>query len=95
MEWIEIEEQGVIQVDRIVAIALYESAPIRRMIGGLDAERVIVLTSGKRRSAVLILDSGHVAITALTPHEIWQRLSRISGSKGWFDETIRRPSGGK
>lgn len=79
MKWIEIDEHGVVAVERIVAIAPYESAPIRRMLQRLPTEQVIILTSGKRRSAVIIFDSGHVAISAEMPHQILDRL-QASGS---------------
>ena len=71
--WIAIGENGFIQQSRIVGIGSAHSAPIRRLLQTMHTEFVVVLTGGQRRETAVLLDSGHVVITALTLAE-WQTL---------------------
>ena len=66
MSWLSIEKEGIIATHRIVAVGLIESAPIRRLIQTTEETHIVILTGGRKRRSVLILDSGHVVITALT-----------------------------
>ncbi len=68
--WIAIGDVGVVAADRIVAVGPIESAPIKRLVAALPLARIVVLTGGRRRQSVLVLDSGHVVVTALSVAEI-------------------------
>ncbi len=70
MNWMPIEADGLVDANRVVAVAHIESAPIRRMIRDLPLSQVVVLTGGQKRQTVLVLDSGHVVITPLTMEEV-------------------------
>ena len=70
MDWLYIEDQGIVPLHRIIAISPYESAPIRRLLSQMDETLVVVLTNGRRRQTTLFLDSGHAIITAL-PLQTW------------------------
>lgn len=71
--WIAVGSHGFIQKSRIVGVSLVESAPIRRLIQATPPASIVVLTGGKRRQTAVLLDSGHVIITALSLTE-WQAL---------------------
>lgn len=62
--WLIIEDLGSVPVQRIVAVAEVESAPIRRLLELIPPSQIIVLTGGRRRQSALILDSGHIVLTA-------------------------------
>jgi regulator of extracellular matrix RemA (YlzA/DUF370 family) len=63
-------------VNRVVAIAAPNSAPTKRLIQkGKEEGRTIDLTSGRRTKAVLVMDSGHVILAAITPETIAGRVS--------------------
>ncbi len=64
--WISIHHVGVVATDHIVAVGLVEAAPIRRMIQAIPPSYIMVLTGGRKRQTALVLDSGHVVITALS-----------------------------
>ncbi|MBX3057910.1 MAG: DUF370 domain-containing protein [Anaerolineae bacterium] len=70
MNWMTIENEGLVAAGRIVAIGLSEAAPMRRLVQQTPASHVIVLTGGQKRQTVLVLDSGHVVITSLTAVEL-------------------------
>jgi regulator of extracellular matrix RemA (YlzA/DUF370 family) len=74
--WVQIDHVGMILADRVVAVGLVESAPIKRLLAALPLEKIVVLTGGRRRRSVLVLDSGHVVVTAMSVMEVeaalWQ-----------------------
>jgi len=67
---------NMVSAQRMIAIVSPESAPIKRMIqearerGGL-----IDATYGRRTRAVLIMDSGHIILSAFLPASVAGRLS--------------------
>lgn len=79
-ELIHVGFGNVLAVNRVVAIAAPNSAPTKRLIQrGKDENRAIDLTSGRRTKAVLVMDSGHIVLAAITPETI---AGRVSASRG-------------
>ncbi len=68
--WLKILNEGVIATSRVVAVGLVEAAPIRRLIQATPPSHVVVLTGGHKRQTAVVLNSGHVAITALSLSEL-------------------------
>ena len=67
-----------LSVDRVIAIAAPNSAPTKRLIQkGKEEGKTVDLTSGRRTKAVLIMDSGHIVLAAITPETIAGRVSSI------------------
>ena len=65
----------MVAVERIIAIASPESAPIKRLIqDSKDAGRVIDVTCGRKTRAVVITDSDHVILSMLQAETIANRL---------------------
>ncbi len=57
-----------VALNRVVAVAAPNSAPIKRMVQrGKDGHRYVDLTSGRRTKAVVVLDNDWVALIAITP----------------------------
>ncbi len=71
--WLAVGEIGFIQQARIVSIAPANTAPLRRLLKATPPDRVVVLTGGQRRQTAVLLDSGHLILTALSLVE-WQML---------------------
>jgi extracellular matrix regulatory protein A len=68
---------NIASTQRIVAIVSPDSAPIKRNISeARDRGQLIDGTYGRRTRAVLIMDSGHVLLSAIQPETI---ASRIQG----------------
>jgi regulator of extracellular matrix RemA (YlzA/DUF370 family) len=66
---------NVIAADRIVAIVGPASAPVKRMVNEASARNMVIdMTSGRKTKAVLVLDSGHIALAALQPATIAGRM---------------------
>ena len=66
---------NLVAVDRVIALASPESAPIKRLVAEAKEEgRVIDVTCGRRTRAVVITDSEHVILSAILTETIANRL---------------------
>ena len=80
-ELVHIGFGNIVAMNRVVAIASPNSAPIKRAIqDGKNKGLLIDMTSGRRTKAVIVIDSGHVILAALAPETIAGRLQAIRGS---------------
>ena len=62
--------------DRILSIISPESAPIKRMVqDAKDEKNAIDATYGRRTRSVIIMDSGHIILSAVQPETIANRLN--------------------
>jgi hypothetical protein len=76
LELVPIGFGNILALDRVVAITGPDSAPIKRLVReGRKKGVCIDMTSGRRTRAVLVLDSGHIVLAALSPESIANRLS--------------------
>jgi hypothetical protein len=79
MELVHIGFNNVIITNRVVAIASPQSAPTKRTIQEARNKGVLIdLTNGRRTKAVIITDSGHIILAALTSETI---VGRLQGSR--------------
>lgn len=75
MQLINIGFGNVVSANRIIAIISPESAPIKRIVQeAKDNKMAVDATCGRRTRAVLIMDSGHVILSALQPETVAGRL---------------------
>ena len=75
MKFINIGYGNMVAVDRIVALASPDSAPIKRLIqDAKDDGRAIDVTCGRRTRSVIITDSEHVILSATQTETIANRL---------------------
>ena len=66
---------NIVSAARIVAVIAPDSAPVKRMIQeARDGGRVIDATAGRRTRAVLMMDTGHVVLSAVHPETIAGRM---------------------
>lgn len=67
---------NVVNADKIVGIISPEAAPIKRMVqNAKDAGNAIDATCGRKTRAVLVMDSGHLMLSALLPETIAARVN--------------------
>lgn len=75
MKFINIGFGNLVAVDRVIALASPESAPIKRLVAEAKEDgRVIDVTCGRRTRAVVITDSEHVILSAIQTETIANRL---------------------
>lgn len=67
---------NIVAANRIIAIVSPESAPVKRVIQEAREKGVLVdATYGRRTRAVIVVDSGHVILSAVQPETVANRLS--------------------
>ena len=77
MQLINIGFGNIVSADRIIAIVSTESAPIKRLIQeAKDNNIAIDATYGRRTRAALIMDSGHVILSAIQPETVGGRIDK-------------------
>lgn len=68
---------NIVSANRIIAIVSPESAPIKRIVQVAKDEGMAVdATYGRRTRAVIIMDSGHVVLSAVQPETVAGRLDK-------------------
>jgi len=78
IELVHVGFSNIIAVNRVIAIASPNSAPTKRTIQeGRNGGKLIDMTNGRRTKAVIITDSGHVILSALTPETIAGRYRQV------------------
>lgn len=76
MRLINIGFGNLVSAERCVSIVSPESAPIKRMIQDVRERGLLIDASfGRSTRAVLIMDSGHVILSALSTEVLSQRFS--------------------
>ena len=76
MKLINIGFSNYVSDARIIAVAIPEAEPIKRLVRDAKEDgRVIDATQGKRTKSVIVTDSDHVILSALTPDHIEWRIA--------------------
>ena len=71
----------MVAAHRIITLTSPDSAPIKRIIqDAKDAGRVIDASCGRKTRSVIITDSEHVILSALTTEKIALRLEGVASS---------------
>lgn len=77
MKLINIGFGNIISANRLIAIVSPESAPIKRVITEARDKGVLIdATCGRRTRAVIIMDSGHLILSAVQPETVANRLDK-------------------
>ena len=70
---------NLVAAERMVAVVSPESAPIKRIIQDVrERGRLIDASFGRRTRAVIVMDSGHVILSALQPETLSARMSQLA-----------------
>lgn len=76
MKFINAGFGNMIALERIVALASPDSAPIKRIVqDAKDDGRAIDISCGRRTRSVIITDSDHVILSAIQPETLSGRLN--------------------
>jgi len=88
-ELIHVGFGNIIAVNKVVAIVVPGSAPIKRLVEQAGGSKMLIdLTNGKKTKTIIIMDSGHMVLTALGSKTI---AARVEASRsGSFLGQIKR-----
>jgi hypothetical protein len=77
MQLVNVGFGNIVSANRIITIVSPESAPIKRMVQeAKDSKIAVDATCGRRTRAVVIMDSGHIILSAIQPETIAGRLDK-------------------
>lgn len=75
LQMVNIGFGNIVFANRIIAIVSPESAPIKRIIqNARDEGNIVDATCGRKTRAVIIMDNGHVILSAVLPETVGNRL---------------------
>lgn len=87
MQLLSIGFGNVVSASRIISIVNPDAAPIKRMIqDAKDNNTAVDATCGRKTRAIIVMDSGHIVLSALQPETLSSRLDNNLGNK---DEDIK------
>lgn len=76
MKLINIGFGNMVAAERIVAVVSPESAPIKRMIQDIRDKGLLIDASfGRSTKSVIVVDSGNIVLSALTPEALAVRMT--------------------
>ena len=65
---------NIVSANRVIAIVSPESAPIKRLItDARERGQLVDATYGRRTRAVIVMDGGHVILSAIQPETVAHR----------------------
>ena len=83
MKLVNIGFGGMVAEERILAVISPDSSPIKRIIQDVrERGQLIDASFGRKTQSVLVMDSGHVILSALTPDAITARVSGNQTAEG-------------
>ena len=75
MKLVNVGFGSLVAAERLVAVVGSDSAPVKRMIQeAREGGNLIDATYGRRTRSVLIMDSGHIILSALQPETLAGRM---------------------
>lgn len=89
MKLINIGFGNMVSASRLITIVSPESAPIKRIIQDARDNGVLIdATYGRRTRAVIVMDSGHVVLSAIQPETVANRFIQTDDIEEEEDENV-------
>ena len=86
MKLINIGFGNLVSAERMLAVISPESAPIKRMIQDVRERGLLIDASfGRSTKSVIVMDSGNLVLSSLTPEILAQRLADQTEKEGGMD----------
>ena len=87
MQLVNIGFGNMVSAGRLLAVVSPDSAPIKRLTQEVREQGLLIDASfGRRTSSVLVMDSGHVILSALPPETVSARLNGKEPAIGETEE---------
>ena len=66
---------NMVEAARVIAVVGPDSMPVKRIVGeARESGKLVDATAGRKTRAVLMMDSGHVVLSAIQPETIAGRM---------------------
>lgn len=67
---------NVVNINKVISIIHADAAPIKRMVqNAKDNGMAVDATCGRKTKCILVMDSGHIVLSALLPETIESRVN--------------------
>lgn len=77
MQFVNIGYGNIIAVNRIISIITPGAAPTKRMIQEAKKNMLVIdATTGRKTRAVIVMDTGHIILSAVQPETVISRLDK-------------------
>ena len=77
MQFISIGYGNIIAANRIISIITPGAAPTKRMIQEAKQKMLVIdATTGRKTRAVIVMDTGHIVLSAVQPETVISRLNK-------------------
>ena len=87
MKLINIGFGSMVAANRLLAIVAPDSAPIKRVIQeARDRQMLIDASFGRKTASVLLMDTDHVILSAITPETVYARWMDKQEAEGEDEE---------
>jgi extracellular matrix regulatory protein A len=91
MQLLSVGFENFVAADRVTAVLGCQSAPLRRLLQEYRTNgRLVDATQGRRMRALLLLDSGYLVASALTPETLARRLARPGPDDPKGEDAVER-----
>ncbi|HIV16902.1 MAG TPA: DUF370 domain-containing protein [Candidatus Alectryocaccobium stercorigallinarum] len=78
---------NLVNTGRVLAIVRPDAAPVKRMVSRAKADNTVIdATQGRKTKSVIIMDEGHVILSALQPETLNKRFGSINPEKDELEE---------
>ena len=82
MKLINIGFGNMVSAERLLSVVSPDSAPVKRLVQEAKERAMLIDASfGRKTRAVLIMDTDHVILSAITPEAIARRLQAKKGEE--------------
>lgn len=89
MQLINIGFGNMISAQRLLSVVSPDSAPIKRLVQEAKERSMLIDASyGRKTRAVLIMDTDHVVLSAITPEKIAARLDNHPAEETITEEDV-------
>ncbi len=76
MQLVNIGYGNMVAANRVIAVVSPDSAPVKRMVqDARRSGRVVDATLGRKTQSVLVMDSGHIVLSAVQTSAVQGRLT--------------------
>lgn len=81
-KYINIGYGNIANADKIISIISPDASPVKRMVQhAKDKDMAVDATCGRKTRAVLVMESGHLILSAILPETISARASESENSQ--------------
>ncbi len=78
---------NMVNMDKVVSVIKADAAPIKRMVqSARDANLAVDATCGRKTKCVLVMDSGHIVLSALLAETIENRAAGMPVTERSYED---------